>query len=378
LWINPAGRSLPQTLHSKCLRKLIALKIRTTEHREAVLRLLLGKHMDTLQVLGSAMGLGLMAGIRLYATVFALGLAIRMGWFTLSPSFSNLDVLAQTPVLAVSALAFAVEFLADKVPWIDSIWDSVHTFIRPIGAAALGATALGSFDATTQMLVALLCGGVALTGHTSKAATRLVVNHSPEPFTNIGVSLAEELAIPAGLWIAFQYPLVALTLVSIFLALFLWLSPKIFRLLHVSWTALRSLVAKLLGHTVPAGDVSLPDLPLARHLQSLAFQPLPAKYARRINNEAAAGIKCVATHRVRGLKNCIGFLCVTPEGLVFVAQRLFRLKTYRVPWAPCERIPQAGIFLDSLSLVLWTRKLALICSKLKWPRPSVRARPANY
>ena len=100
--------------------------------------------MDTVQALGSAMGLGLLAGIRLYATVFALGLAIRMGWFHLSSSFAQLDVLAQTPVLVFSGAAFAIEFLADKIPWLDSLWDSIHTFIRPVGAAVLGATALGS------------------------------------------------------------------------------------------------------------------------------------------------------------------------------------------------------------------------------------------
>ena len=127
--------------------------------------------MDTVQVLGSAMGLGLMAGIRLYATVFALGLAIRMGWFSLVPSFSNLDVLAQTPVLALSGTAFAVEFLADKVPWIDSIWDSdphVHPAYRGRG---LGRDRFGFVRPTTQTLVGLMCGGIAFTGHTSKAAT---------------------------------------------------------------------------------------------------------------------------------------------------------------------------------------------------------------
>ena len=322
--------------------------------------------MDTVQVLGSAMGLGLMAGIRLYATVFALGLAIRMGWFSLTPTFSNLDVLAQTPVLAVSATAFAVEFFADKVPWIDSIWDSVHTFIRPIGAAALGATALGSFDPTTQTLIALLCGGIAFTGHTSKAATRLVVNHSPEPFTNMGLSLAEELIVPAGLWVAFQHPTIALSLVSIFLVLFLWLSPKVFRLLQVSWTALRCLVAKLLGKRVAAGEVAFPDLPIARQLQALAFQPLPSKYARRIDNAAVAGVHCVATHRVRGLKNSTGFLCVTPDGLVFVAQRLFRLRTYRVPWSSLQTVSlKRGIFFDSLSLVLLDQEIGFDLFKAK-------------
>ncbi|HYP05852.1 MAG TPA: DUF4126 domain-containing protein [Bryobacteraceae bacterium] len=309
--------------------------------------------MDTVHLLGSAMGLGLMAGIRLYATVFALGLAIRMGWFDLSPSFANLSVLAQTPVLAVSGVAFAVEFLADKVPWIDSMWDSVHTVIRPVGAAVLGFTALGSLDPTTQTLIALLCGGVAFTGHTSKAATRLVVNHSPEPFTNMGLSLAEELMVPAGLWIAFEHPLLAISIVGVFLAIFAWLSPEVIRLLHVSWMALRCLIARWFGSPVPVADVPLPESPVARLLRTLPFQPLPPKYARRLEGNASAGIQCVGTHRVRGLKNSIGYLCVTPDGLVFVAQRMFRLRTYRVPWSNLQNVSlKRGIFFDSLSLVL--------------------------
>jgi hypothetical protein len=328
--------------------------------------------MDTVQVLGSAMGLGLLAGIRLYATVFALGLAIRMGWFTPQTSFSNLSMLAETPVLAVSGLAFAVEFFADKVPWIDSIWDSVHTFIRPIGAAVLGATALGSFSPSMTFLIALLCGGVAFTGHTSKAATRLVANHSPEPFTNVGLSLAEELAVPAGLWVTFEHPVAALTIVVTFLALFLWLSPKVFRLLHVSWTALRSLISKALGHTVPPAEVTLPTLPFARHLHDLPFQPLPPKYAKRLDKRASSGIKCVATHRLRGLRNSIGYLCSTPDGLVFVAQRLFRLRTHRIPWANVQTVSlKRGIFFDSLSFVLIDGEVGfdLFKAKVAMPEP---------
>jgi hypothetical protein len=318
------------------------------------------------------MGLGLLAGIRLYATVFALGLAIRMGWFMPSATFANLGVLAETPVLAVSGLAFAVEFLADKVPWIDSIWDSVHTFIRPIGAAVLGATALGSLSPSMTVLIALLCGGVAFTGHTSKAATRLAANHSPEPFTNIGLSLAEELAVPAGLWLSFEHPLIALTVVVTFLAFFMWLSPKIFRLLHVSWTALRSLIAKALGHTVPPAEVALPDLPIARTFNELPFRLLPRKYARRIEGRASAGVKCVATHRLRGFKNSIGYLCATPEGLVFVAQRWFRLRTHRINWVNVQSVSlKRGIFFDSLSLVLIDVEVSfdLFKAKVATPEP---------
>ena len=310
--------------------------------------------MDTLQILGSAMGLGLLAGVRLYATVFALGLAIRLGWFQLGSGFQHLDVLAQTPVLALSGAAFLIEFFADKVPWLDSMWDSVHTFIRPIGAALLGATALGNFDPTTRMLLAMLCGGVAFTGHTSKAATRLVANHSPEPFSNVALSVAEDLIVPAGLWVVFQHPLVAGVIVVIFLVLFTWLSPKIFRLLHVSWTALRSIIGKWVGERSSIADVRLPvraEGTVRRALEELPFHPLPEAFVRKLDGEATVGIRCVATASVRGLKNSIGYLCATPNELVFIAQRTFRLRTYRVRLSDLTQARlHRGMFLDPLVL----------------------------
>ena len=111
--------------------------------------------MDILTTLGSAAGLGFLAGIRLYFTVFALGLAIRLGWFEPSASMQHLTVLAHTPVLVASGLLVICEFVADKIPWFDSMWDAVHTFIRPIGAAALGLAAFGKVDPSTTLLIAL-------------------------------------------------------------------------------------------------------------------------------------------------------------------------------------------------------------------------------
>jgi uncharacterized membrane protein len=308
--------------------------------------------MDTVQALGSAMGLGLLAGIRLYATVFALGFAIRMGWFHLSATFSHLDVLAQTPVLILSGAACAIEFFADKIPWLDSIWDSIHTFIRPIGAAVLGATALGSFDPTARTLLALLCGGVAFTGHTTKAATRLVANHSPEPFSNSALSFAEDLFVPAGLWVAFQHPAIAVAGVGAFLLLFVWLSPKLFRLLHVSWTALRSLVNKWMGGPSEAVDVFIAEPvggTVRRALEELPYRRLPEPYVRKLAGMSTAGVHCVATRSVRGFKNSSGYLCPTPMELVFIAQRTFRLRTYRIPWSDLQEASLSrGSFLDPL------------------------------
>jgi hypothetical protein len=186
--------------------------------------------MDTLTLLGSAAGLGLLAGIRLYFTVFALGLAIRTGWFQPDAAMSQLSLLGQTPVLVGSGLLFVTEFIADKVPWFDSIWDAIHTFIRPVGAAALGMTALGSFDPGMTFLIGLLSGGVALTGHASKAATRVAVNHSPEPFSNWALSLMEDAFVPVGLWVVMEHPVAAAVIVSVFLVFFALLAGAIWKL----------------------------------------------------------------------------------------------------------------------------------------------------
>jgi hypothetical protein len=197
--------------------------------------------MDPVVTLGTLMGLGFISGLRLYSTVFAIGLGIRFGFIDLPGSLSHLQVLASAPILAISGGVYLVEFLADKIPWIDSLWDTVHTFIRPLGAAILGATAIGSVDPAMKVGAFLLCGTVALASHSAKAGTRLVANHSPEPVTNIGLSLLEDGLVVGGIWLIFAYPIVALVLVIILLALIIWLMPKLIRLFRRNFARVTSL-----------------------------------------------------------------------------------------------------------------------------------------
>src|SRR6201990_1372820 len=142
--------------------------------------------MEVLQTLSVALGLAALSGYSLYLTVFSTGLAIHFGWVHLSPQFESLSVLADPGILIVSGALFALEFFADKIPWVDSVWDAVHTVIRPLGGALLAIQALGHPSPTFTVLVALLLGGTSLVAHTAKAATRLATNASPEPFSNIG------------------------------------------------------------------------------------------------------------------------------------------------------------------------------------------------
>ena len=179
--------------------------------------------MDAIATLGALLGLGFVSGIRLYSTVLAIGLGIRFDFLDLPSGLAHLDVLASTPVIAVAATVYTVEFVADKIPLVDSMWDAVHTFIRPVGAAIVGATAIGPVNPAITLAVALLCGFVALSGHGAKATTRVAVNHSPEPFTNAGISVAEDGLVLGGVWLAIEHPLISLGVVAVLVVLSVWL-----------------------------------------------------------------------------------------------------------------------------------------------------------
>ena len=148
--------------------------------------------MEILQTLGIALGLASLAGLNLYLTVFVTGLAIQQQWINVAQTYPELAILAHPAILAISGTMYVLQFFADKVPWVDSLWDAVHTFIRPVGGAFLAIRVLGSPDPVFDIIVALLAGGATFATHSMKAGTRLVVNHSPEPFSNIALSFAED------------------------------------------------------------------------------------------------------------------------------------------------------------------------------------------
>ena len=127
--------------------------------------------METLSPLASALGLGMLAGARLYLTVLGVGLLLRFHWIALPAAWQHASALADTRVLIASGVACAIEFIADKIPWVDSAWDSIHTFIRPVGAALMATSLFSSVDPAYQVLLFLLAGGMALSGHSAKAAT---------------------------------------------------------------------------------------------------------------------------------------------------------------------------------------------------------------
>ena len=192
--------------------------------------------MGTLEALSLAMGTAWTSGINLYATVAALGIAGRAEMIKLPP---DLQVLMHPAVIAVACIMYVIEFFADKVPYVDSGWDVLHTFIRVPAGAILAARSLGDMNPALE-LVALLGGGaIALAAHGTKATTRLAINASPEPFSNWFASVTEDLAVLGGIWMIFNHPVLMLILVLSFLALVAWLAPKLFRLAKRGFQALR-------------------------------------------------------------------------------------------------------------------------------------------
>ena len=167
---------------------------------------------DTTQLLAMSAALGWASGLRLYAVVFITGLVGLMGWV---PMPEGLKMLQHPAVLGASGFMLAVEFFADKIPGLDSLWDVVHTVLRVPAGAALAASVFGADQGTMAIVAALLGGTLAATSHTAKATTRAAVNTSPEPFSNVAVSLVEDTAAAGGLWLAFTHPLVFLPVLAV-------------------------------------------------------------------------------------------------------------------------------------------------------------------
>jgi hypothetical protein len=191
--------------------------------------------LDLSQLLALAAALGWASGVRLYLVVLLTGMAGYFGWVPLP---GGLHLLAHPAVLAVSGFMVFVEFFADKIPGLDSLWDLVHTAIRIPAGAALAASVFGADHGAMALVAALLGGGFAATAHAAKATTRAALNTSPEPFTNVGASLVEDGAVPAGLWLAVAHPLVFGLLFVAVLALSVWLIAR-------SWRFLRGLVTRV-------------------------------------------------------------------------------------------------------------------------------------
>ena len=188
--------------------------------------------IEVLAGLGRTLGFSFAAGINLYATVALLGLASRYGWVSLPEQYRVFD---NDLIIGVAITLYVIEFFADKIPWLDSIWDAIHTAIRPIGGAVIAIQTLGDASPATETLVGLLGGTLAASTHFTKAGTRAVVNASPEPFTNWILSFSEDLFVVSLGFIALKYPLVATLIVLVGLVLMLVFAAWIVRAVKRRW-----------------------------------------------------------------------------------------------------------------------------------------------
>ena len=190
-----------------------------------------------LQSLALITGLGWTSGVRFYAALFFLGVLHRSGIHMLPAS---LELLAHPWVIGVAGLLSITEFLADKIPGVDSLWDAVHTFIRIPGGALLATAAVIDSDPGLALAAGLLGGTIAAGAHFTKAGSRALINLSPEPFSNWAASLTEDVTVIAALWILLKYPLVFLGLLTLFVLIAAWLLPRL-------WRGLRQLISGFSG-----------------------------------------------------------------------------------------------------------------------------------
>jgi len=270
--------------------------------------------MEKLSLLGVALGLACLAGINLYLTVFVTGLAIHFHWITLAPAYQSLEVLGEPVIIIISGILYLLEFFADKIPWLDSAWDAVHTVIRPIGGALLAIQVLGHPSPAFTVIVALLAGGTSLVTHTAKAATRLASNTSPEPFSNIALSFGEDVGVLSGLALIHYNPVLALLIFALAIAAFLYFAPKILRAMKAKiWLAFK----KLNGPADLNMPVKLPITLPSRLSQVFSRQNI-------LGETVAWAVPCISGRGRRIPPNLFGAIVATneePRKIIFIAHR---------------------------------------------------------
>ncbi len=192
--------------------------------------------MEFVNQIGVLLGTSWASGINLYLSIAGLGIAHRMEWINLP---GNMQMLSHPLIIGIAIVLFIIEFFADKIPYVDSVWDSVHTFIRPVGGAALGYMALADMGPAVQVPVALLTGSIAMDAHLTKATSRAAINTSPEPISNSVASVTEDVSVIGILYLIITRPIIAAVLVILFIIFSIWFLKKMFRFMKRIFTRKR-------------------------------------------------------------------------------------------------------------------------------------------
>lgn len=267
--------------------------------------------MEALVKLSSVMGLSMTSGINLYATVAVVGLAAKFNMVEgLPPEFGafNNDL-----VIILAILMYLCEFAADKIPGFDSLWDSVHTIVRPFGAALISLAVIGEADPTVEIAAGLLGASLAMATHTAKAGTRLIVNTSPEPFTNVAVSVGEDIGVVGFSILVMSHPHISLAISLILLALLIWFGPGLWR---GALLVLKAIPIKLASLFSGSKEAELKEF-MPDNIEEAVDEELSK--GEQIN----ASLKCHA-RRIKGCgRNRKGYLVLTDRRLLFAFRRLF-------------------------------------------------------
>jgi hypothetical protein len=187
--------------------------------------------LNTIEIISLVTAIAWASGINLYATIIILGAVGHYDYVVLP---SQLDILAEPMVISAAGFMYFTEFVVDKIPGLDSIWDALHTFIRIPAGAILSMSALGGADPVLEMMALLLGGALAAGSHTTKSASRLLIQSSPEPVSNWTASVSEDLIVIAGFWTALNHPWIFIIAIILFICLFIWLFPRLIQVLKHS------------------------------------------------------------------------------------------------------------------------------------------------
>lgn len=295
--------------------------------------------MEQIELLGAALGLGTLAGLSLYLTVFVVGVSLHEGWLALSPGLEPLQVLDNPWVWGVALVFYMMEFFADKVPWVDSLWDSIHTAIRPIGAMFVAAAALGDAHPAMELLGVLCAGTAAAATHSAKAGFRLMVNTSPEPFSNIATSVAEDVVVVAGSFFVVRHPMWALVITALGVATFVYFAPTLCR-------AVKAQFAMILGKlTAGSGGDGVLSARLPHDMDlALGAQLGPEE-------KISWAVPCMAGRFPAVGRNVRGFLVRTGDAsrLYFVGKKSFKPVVQSIPLGGAKVDFQSRFLCDEIT-----------------------------
>lgn len=290
---------------------------------------------EPLLLVGQLLGIAFATGLNLYATVAVLGLALRFGWIHGMPP--EIMGLSNALVIATADALYLVEFIADKVRYVDTLWDSVHTFIRPPAAALLAFAALSDVPPEIRVAATALAGLTALAAHGTKAGLRLAIHHRARGKVGPVVSVLEDAAAIALAVAALRYPATALLLAAFAIAIVALVGPRTWRAFHLGALAL---IARIRGFFGASGWREYDDFP--GPLRALVEPPAIGEPPPKATRAAATGVRGVAAYR-------FGWLVLSKDGPVFLYRAFFRWR--RAPLPPVENAtPRSGILMDALEL----------------------------